>query len=71
MYARSIQDPDGHIWEFMWMDPDHGADPDELRSSVLATMVPDGRPVPAWPREVPPGTVGRLAARLPGHRTRT
>ncbi len=30
MYARSIQDPDGHIWEFMWMDPDHGADPDEL-----------------------------------------
>lgn len=48
-----------------------GADPDELRSSVLATMVPDGRPVPAWPREAPPGTVGRLAARLPGHRTRT
>ena len=48
-----------------------GADPDELRSSVLATMVPDGRPVPAWPREVPPGTVGRLAARLLGHGTRT
>ncbi|MFC4560368.1 VOC family protein [Nocardiopsis mangrovi] len=21
MYARSFQDPDGHIWEVMWMDP--------------------------------------------------
>lgn len=20
MYARSVADPDGHIWEFMWMD---------------------------------------------------
>jgi predicted lactoylglutathione lyase len=20
MYGRSIQDPDGHIWEVMWMD---------------------------------------------------
>lgn len=30
MYARSIQDPDGHIWEFMWMDPDHAENQDEL-----------------------------------------
>lgn len=30
MFARSIQDPDGHIWEFMWMDPDHAENPDEL-----------------------------------------
>lgn len=21
MYGRSINDPDGHIWEFFWMDP--------------------------------------------------
>jgi predicted lactoylglutathione lyase len=21
MYGRSVQDLDGHVWEFMWMDP--------------------------------------------------
>ena len=21
MYGRSFQDPDGHIWEIVWMDP--------------------------------------------------
>jgi predicted lactoylglutathione lyase len=21
MYGRSFQDPDGHIWELIWMDP--------------------------------------------------
>jgi predicted lactoylglutathione lyase len=21
MYGRSVADPDGHIWEFIWMDP--------------------------------------------------
>jgi predicted lactoylglutathione lyase len=21
MFTRSISDPDGHIWEFFWMDP--------------------------------------------------
>jgi hypothetical protein len=21
MYGRSFEDPDGHIWEPMWMDP--------------------------------------------------
>ena len=21
MYGRSFQDPDGHVWELMWMDP--------------------------------------------------
>jgi uncharacterized protein len=29
MYGRSIADPDGHIWEIMWMDPaaaERGAD---------------------------------------------
>ena len=28
MYGRSVEDPDGHIWEVMWMDasaaPPHG-----------------------------------------------
>lgn len=23
MYARSYEDLDGHIWEIMWMDPNH------------------------------------------------
>jgi uncharacterized protein len=22
MYSRSFRDPDGHIWEFFYMDPD-------------------------------------------------
>ena len=29
MYGRSVADPDGHIWEIMWMDPaaaEQGAD---------------------------------------------
>ena len=21
MYGRSVQDPDGHVWEIFWMDP--------------------------------------------------
>ena len=25
MYGRSYEDPDGHIWEVMWMDPAAGA----------------------------------------------
>lgn len=23
MYTESFQDPDGHIWEYFWMDPKH------------------------------------------------
>ncbi len=23
MFARSFEDPDGHIWEVVWMDPTH------------------------------------------------
>jgi predicted lactoylglutathione lyase len=23
MYARSFEDPDGHVWEVIWMDPSH------------------------------------------------
>ncbi|MCR2835085.1 VOC family protein [Parerythrobacter lacustris] len=26
MYGRSFEDPDGHIWETMWMDPQAAAD---------------------------------------------
>jgi len=36
MYGRSVADPDGHIWEIMWMDPaaaDQGA-------SAIDTAVP-------------------------------
>ena len=32
MYGRSVADPDGHIWEIMWMDPaaaEEGAGPVE------------------------------------------
>ena len=21
MYSRGFQDPDGHLWDFVWMDP--------------------------------------------------
>ncbi len=21
MYGRSVADPDGHVWDLMWMDP--------------------------------------------------
>ena len=21
MFSRSVEDPDGHIWEYFWMDP--------------------------------------------------
>ena len=27
MYSRSLADPDGHIWEVMWMDPDTALQP--------------------------------------------
>lgn len=26
MYGRSFEDPDGHIWELTWMDPDGAAE---------------------------------------------
>ena len=32
MYGRSYEDPDGHIWEVMWMDP---------------TAIPTGEPAEA------------------------
>ncbi len=35
MYGRSFQDPDGHVWELMWMDP-----------AVAAGGVPDQQEAP-------------------------
>ena len=29
MYGRSYADPDGHIWEVMWMDPEAAAEANE------------------------------------------
>lgn len=26
MYGRSVEDPDGHVWEIYWMDPKMAAD---------------------------------------------
>ncbi len=45
-----------------------GADPDEIRTVVLATMVPDPHRTPPWPAEVPPGAIARLVSRLAGRR---
>lgn len=39
MYGRSFEDPDGHIWEPMWMDPkfaERGAHPVEEQVAVAA-----------------------------------
>ncbi len=47
-----------------------GVEPDTIRDVVLATMVPEGRPIPAWPGEVPVGTVRRLVGRLLGRGAR-
>jgi hypothetical protein len=43
-----------------------GAEPEAVRTLVLATMVPDGAPVPNWPTEVPAGAVRRLLDRVFG-----
>src|SRR5258708_13089858 len=39
MYGRSVADPDGHIWEIMWMDAaaaERGADAIEEAMAVTA-----------------------------------
>jgi predicted lactoylglutathione lyase len=36
MYSRSVEDPDGHVWEIMWMDPaaaEQGAEAFEAKST--------------------------------------
>lgn len=43
-----------------------GVPPERLRPLVLATMVPEGAPVPVWPTCVPAGSFRRLLDRLFG-----
>jgi hypothetical protein len=43
-----------------------GVETDDVRPLVLATMSPDGAPVPDWPTEVPAGAVRRLVDRVLG-----
>ncbi len=43
-----------------------GIEPHDVRPMVLATMVPDGRPVPDWPSKVTAGGVRRLLHRVLG-----
>ena len=36
MYGRSVADPDGHIWEFVWMDETAA----EQGAEAIETAVP-------------------------------
>jgi hypothetical protein len=37
MYGRSVADPDGHIWEIMWMDPAAGERGAEAVQEAIGT----------------------------------
>jgi uncharacterized protein len=39
MYGRSIADPDGHIWEVMWMDPAAAEQGAQAVADAIATAV--------------------------------
>ena len=39
MYGRSISDPDGHIWEIMWMDPAAAEQGAEAVKEAIATAI--------------------------------
>ena len=39
MYGRSVADPDGHIWELMWMDPAAAERGAEAVQEAIATAV--------------------------------
>ena len=39
MYGRSIADPDGHIWEIMWMDPAAAERGAEAVHDAIATAI--------------------------------
>lgn len=39
MYGRSIADPDGHIWEIMWMDPAAAEQGKDAVSDAVATAI--------------------------------
>ncbi|WP_426025456.1 VOC family protein [Brevundimonas sp. TSRC1-1] len=38
MYGRSYADPDGHIWETMWMDPAAAAGPEAFAAHELTPV---------------------------------
>ena len=39
MYGRSIADPDGHIWEIMWMDPAAAEQGKDAVTNAIATAI--------------------------------
>ena len=39
MYGRSVADPDGHIWEVMWMDPAAAERGAEAVQTAIATAI--------------------------------
>ncbi|WP_028968933.1 VOC family protein [Sphingomonas sp. URHD0057] len=39
MYGRSVADPDGHIWEIMWMDPAAAAQGASAVHDAIATAL--------------------------------
>ena len=39
MYGRSVSDPDGHIWEIMWMDPAAAEQGAEAVKESIATAI--------------------------------
>ena len=39
MYGRSVADPDGHIWEIMWMDADAAERGAEAVQEAIATAI--------------------------------
>lgn len=39
MYGRSVADPDGHIWEIMWMDPTAADQGKDAVADAIATPV--------------------------------
>ena len=39
MYGRSVSDPDGHIWEIMWMDPAAAKQGSSAIEEAIATAV--------------------------------
>ena len=39
MYGRSVADPDGHIWEIMWMDPAAAQRGAEAVQEAIATAI--------------------------------
>jgi hypothetical protein len=39
MYGRSVADPDGHIWEIMWMDPAAAEQGKDAVADAVATSL--------------------------------